>query len=349
MTRSLALRACTTIGTLAALAAVAASPAAAQGGPPTIPFTSGESDWGIKQSFRNYIKGPIAHGAIDVQAPATENADGTFRWAFTSGSYDLATHSVTAAFDGAVHFTGHGGILDTTFSDPEIETSGNTGTLILDAVSNDPAGEPATYTDVEFADLDLSTATRTIAGEVVTITGIKATLTEEGAPAFGGFYTAGSALDDVALRLSYADEPDPDPDPTPQPKPKPNPPAPPADPGPAQPGPKVAAARITRTAKAVKVGGRRVALARLACRTGTCTVATKKFLKVKIGKRTYRVAVIAPKSLAEGKRGTVRVALSKAAYKALAGRKAKVGLKVVVSSGDESVTQTVRVTLRRGR
>src|SRR5687767_9472744 len=100
MTRSLALRACTTIGVLAAVAVIAVSPAAAQGGPPTIPFTSGEADWGIKQSFRNYIKGPIAHGAIAVQAPASENADGTFRWAFASGSYDLATHSVTAAFDG---------------------------------------------------------------------------------------------------------------------------------------------------------------------------------------------------------------------------------------------------------
>lgn len=198
MEMSLAPRASKTIGALAAVAAVsavAASSAVAQGGPPTIPFTGGEADWGVKESFRNYITGPIAHGAITVQAPATQNADGTFRWALATGSYDLTTHSVTAAFDGSVHFTGHGGILDTTFSDPQIETSGDTGTLVLDAVSNDPAGEPTTYTDVEFADLDLSTATRTIAGEVVTITGIKATLTEEGAPAFGGFYTAGTALD----------------------------------------------------------------------------------------------------------------------------------------------------------
>jgi Htaa len=203
---------------------------------------------------------------------------------------------------------------------------------------------------VEFADLDLSTATRTIADEVVTITGITATLTEEGAPAFGGFYTAGTALDPINLRLSYAEEdpgPDPDPDPQPpQPKPKPPVVTPPA---PDDPGPSVAAARITRTAKSVKVGGRRVALARLACRTGTCTVSTPKRVTVKLGKRKYRLAVLAPKSLAAGTRGTVRVALGKRAFKALAGRKARVTLKVVVSSGEESVTQTVSVTLRRPR
>ena len=47
----------------------AASAAAA-----TIPVEGGEVDWGVKESFRSYIKGPIAAGKIE-----------TLRWRGRSG------------------------------------------------------------------------------------------------------------------------------------------------------------------------------------------------------------------------------------------------------------------------
>ena len=98
MKRSLALRACTAIGTLGGAGrgrCLRRRPRRAVR--PPITFTQRRVDWGIKQSFRNYIKGPIAHGAYTASDGATENADGTFRFAFVSGTYDVVTHGVVSA------------------------------------------------------------------------------------------------------------------------------------------------------------------------------------------------------------------------------------------------------------
>jgi hypothetical protein len=50
--------------------------------------SGGHLDWGVKQSFRNYINGPIAHGTITTSEGATKNADGTFRFPSATGSVD---------------------------------------------------------------------------------------------------------------------------------------------------------------------------------------------------------------------------------------------------------------------
>src|SRR5882757_1573386 len=90
----------------------------------TIPVKGGEVDWGIKESFRNYVKGPIAGGQIETSGGAVEAAGGTFRFPVGSGTYDLTTHVVEVQGAGTVHFTGHfmGGVpaLDLSFSNPRV-------------------------------------------------------------------------------------------------------------------------------------------------------------------------------------------------------------------------------------
>src|SRR5689334_20438714 len=88
--------------TAIALLATAASAAAA-----TIPIKGGEVDWGIKASFRGYIKSPIAAGKIELSDGAVEAADGTYEFPVVSGTYDLTTHSTEVQTRGTVHFTGH--------------------------------------------------------------------------------------------------------------------------------------------------------------------------------------------------------------------------------------------------
>ncbi|GAB4003744.1 hypothetical protein GCM10029992_46760 [Glycomyces albus] len=96
---------------------------------------------------------PIAQGAITTDDGATVNDDGTYRFPVTDGTYDLATHNVVAQSEGGVHFWGHDGELDLTFSDLRVETdqAAETGVLYLDVT--DPEGATA---DVPFADLDFS-------------------------------------------------------------------------------------------------------------------------------------------------------------------------------------------------
>src|ERR1700712_4613784 len=112
----------------------AASAAAA-----TIPIQGGEVDWGIKESFRNYVKGPIAQGQIEVSGGAVEAEDGTFRFPVESGTYDLTTHVTEVQSIGTVHFTGHfsGGVpaLDVTIAAPRVILGGETGTVFADVAS----------------------------------------------------------------------------------------------------------------------------------------------------------------------------------------------------------------------
>src|SRR3954454_12069138 len=104
------------------LAAIALLVSAASAAAATIPIKGGQVDWGVKKSFREYVKGGIAKGQIEVSGGATEAADGTFVFPVGSGTYDLATHTTEAQGTGSVHFTGHfsEGVpaLDLTFSNP---------------------------------------------------------------------------------------------------------------------------------------------------------------------------------------------------------------------------------------
>ena len=78
---------------------------------PTAEATDGVLDWGIKESFRQYVEGPIADGEITMTPPATRNDDGTFRFPDGTGDIDPEAGTATVDLAGGVYFEGHSGTL----------------------------------------------------------------------------------------------------------------------------------------------------------------------------------------------------------------------------------------------
>lgn len=198
------------LGTVAVgsgLVLVAAGPASA-----AETATSGSLSWGVKASFRSYIASPIAHGSATAGGGASTAADGTFAFPAATGTVDGG--SVDAAFGGDVHFTGHAGALDMTFSDLKLSLDGTAGQLFADVDSKGlSTGTLEHYEDVALATLDLGTVTAQPTAGGYSWTAIPATLTADGATAFAGFYSAGTALDPVSFSLDVAEDTDPGTDP----------------------------------------------------------------------------------------------------------------------------------------
>ncbi|QOC24702.1 HtaA domain-containing protein [Microbacterium hominis] len=171
---------------------VVTPPVIAPSAPTTVvPTREGALLWGVKSSFRSYITGPIAKGAIAVSGGASA-ADGRFRFGQTGR--DLADGRGTASYGGAVRFTGHSGVLDLTFSDPQVRIdSASAGALIVSVGGR----------RTELAALDLSAGTRSDADGAIAYTSVPATLTASGAGVFSygssQFYGAGTAMDAVTF------------------------------------------------------------------------------------------------------------------------------------------------------
>ncbi|MDT0306233.1 HtaA domain-containing protein [Streptomyces sp. DSM 44917] len=180
--------------------AVAAAPAAP--GTPAVALGEGTLDWGVKESFRRYVTGPIAGGSATAADGAETNEDGTYRFTGGTGTYDTATHAVRAAFGGSVRFEGHHGALDLRLSGLEVITEGTSGSLVADVTV---AGE--TTEDVAFASLDLTgVAPGRGEGGALVFAGIPAALTEGGAEAFefsgNPMYPVGTELDPATLTVT---------------------------------------------------------------------------------------------------------------------------------------------------
>jgi hypothetical protein len=308
----------------------------------TIPLTGGEVDWGIKQSLREYVKGPIAEGQIEVSGGATEAADGTYVFPVDAGSYDTTTHGVEVDATGTVHFTGHAGALDLTFANPRV-VIGQSSVIYADVVSKTfPGGEVKSYPDAEFALVDASTAKPVFAGEAVTLSKMPTELSAEGEEAFSGFLKAGEALDPLTLVASYAPKVTPE-----EPKKEdPKPAVPTPTPAPAPPPPSVMP--TVKTGGAAKLGGGGSAtIAEIDC-TGTeaCSLEAPKSVKFNLGGKSFSAKVTAPKWILAGKRGKVAVKLPKAALEELGGGTLKISVKLVLGSGGQSTTKVVKATLK---
>lgn len=173
-------------------------------------ISAGGLDWGVKESFRTYVTGNIAHGEITVSDGATKNDDGTFRFEVEDGTYDPKSKTITVDFAGMVRFTGHdsgsGPVLDMRIADPELRITGDTGVLVADVSSkNEESGHLVEYADVEVATVDTTTGV-TVAADQIKATNIAAELTTAGAPAFGGFYQPGVAMDPLNASLQLGGE-----------------------------------------------------------------------------------------------------------------------------------------------
>jgi hypothetical protein len=154
--------------------------------------TGGDADWGVKESYRQYVVGPIADGEITVEAPATENADGTFDFPNASGAFIAADCQLEAAFEGLVNFYGHGGEMDLDVADLTVRSAD--GALVLYSGSTAVA--------------NISVSELVLSGGEITVADAPATVASTGVAFFGDFYEAGTELDPLSFTLTVADAAD---------------------------------------------------------------------------------------------------------------------------------------------
>lgn len=294
---------------LAAVATLTLGAAAAAGAERSI--GAGALTWGVKESFRNYVAGP-GGGEITVADGAVRNEDGTFTWPVAGGSYDADGAVGEVRATGTVRFTAHGGALEVVIRDPRVELGTGGALLRADVQSRElGGGTPKEYPNVDLAVLEAGV---TNTGDGVAMDAVGATLTENGAPAFGGFYPPGAALDPVSLDASYA---------------------------------KVAKPQFKGSAKPRRLGPDRTAtIGRLICKTGPCEVKAPKRTKVRIGGDRYGARVKVAKEVAEGKAAALTVKVSRKAVKALGDGTAKVRVKLRVQVAGEEFTRRVRAKLK---
>ena len=159
---------------------------------------SADLGWGVRDSFRNYIRGGIANGSWDLNG--TTYSNNAFQWAKGMGSFKDGKGSIS--FTGSVHFTGHHGILDTTISNPRLEINGKTAVLYATVVGNDMDGKSQNYGEVALLNVDVSGLQ--VSGDKISISGAGTTITAEGAKAFAGFYEAGKDMAPLSFSASLS-------------------------------------------------------------------------------------------------------------------------------------------------
>jgi hypothetical protein len=164
------------------------------------PIDDATLSWGFKESFRSYISGSIANGEWTVTDGATYVTP-AFGFSNGDGNVDPGGAGLIN-FDGAIQFTGHGGALDTTVANPRIRfADADTAYLILDVTGTTQNGAKVDQSDVEFARIDLSTASLTEEPTAMTFADAPVTLTPAGADAFGT-YESGEQLDPITITFS---------------------------------------------------------------------------------------------------------------------------------------------------
>ncbi|MGW6789132.1 HtaA domain-containing protein [Streptomyces chartreusis] len=168
-------------------------------------IADGTLGWGVKQSFRSYVVGGVANGAITTSGGASQAADnGVFTFTDATGEYDTDADTLSADFKGAVTFKGHKGQgedggygLDLTLTGLRVTLDEGVGELTADVTSLGERTEDVVLADLKADEPDLAAQ-----DDVITADDVTATLTEAGAKAFGGFYTAGTELDPVDLAVA---------------------------------------------------------------------------------------------------------------------------------------------------
>src|SRR5690625_764406 len=192
---------------LAATGAVtlAAAPASAAEGS----VTEATLSWGVRDSFRSYVEGPIAHGQITTSG-VTESGAG-YDFSAGSGVADPEAGTADVSFPGSVHFPGHESsepgvyILDLLIENVQVEVAGPDEVYLVADLTSRPfesMTEPSdleTHADVRLVSVDADAVT--VDDELVFADGAATALTEDGSVAFGEFYGAGEAMDPVTFEL----------------------------------------------------------------------------------------------------------------------------------------------------
>ncbi|MCX4397025.1 HtaA domain-containing protein [Streptomyces sp. NBC_00264] len=166
---------------------------AKKAGPAAGRFEDAAVDWGVRRTFREYVTGSIGKGKWTL-AEGAQDGGALFRFPKGKGTYDPKKQTLDAGFAGSVHFTGADG-LDLELSAVKVRLAAGRGTLLADVHSDgdrDRAVPLVTFTAKDFAPKD----------GLAVLTEAPATLTAEGAEAFGSLYRAGTAMDPVSLAVA---------------------------------------------------------------------------------------------------------------------------------------------------
>ena len=197
---------------VAVLAATALVAPAANAADSTVDATAskGTLGWGVKESFRAYIEGPIAGGAIEVSLPAKRLDDGTFTWGKGRGKADVGADTASVKFKGQVYFYGHddgtGPLLEVYVENLRLKIDGADSVLVADITSRGfSGGGLVEYPDVELVTVDADGLDLVANGKgVVKVTGLATAITAAGAEAFAGFYAEGTAFDPLSFKIKIA-------------------------------------------------------------------------------------------------------------------------------------------------
>lgn len=133
--------------------------------------SSATMDWGIKQSFRNYLTGPVAAGGWDLNGVtyngSAKNAeDGAFHFSADAAKAAVQGDDADLPLKGTMTLTGHGGIINVTLSHFTLQVRGDRAQLLADAryIGTDPeaiagsiSGQPA-FTQKPVATFSLENA-----------------------------------------------------------------------------------------------------------------------------------------------------------------------------------------------
>lgn len=154
--------------------------------------------WGVKQSFRNYITGPIAKGSIQVSSGASTQ-NGLFWFGQRSTDWSQGAGTGSTSYGGAVRFTGHSGILDLTFSNPVVRIDSQASGTLLVSVNG---------AQVAIGSLNLAAAGRRGVDGGVSYSNVPVTLTAAGARVFSygssQFYSPGASMDALSFVVGKA-------------------------------------------------------------------------------------------------------------------------------------------------
>jgi hypothetical protein len=187
------------------------NPTASSGGPGVVQASGVDTcvvddavvSWGFKESFRSYLSGAIALGKWEVSGDVSYE---TPLFGFSGGTGSIAPnrHSGDIDFVGHMRFVGHGGILNTTLSDPTLRFLGPREAALVFDVTGDTMDFVFVETrDVDFVRLSWSRFDERVNSRtgVLEVTDARVTLTPAGSGAFGT-YVAGAVFDPLSFSVS---------------------------------------------------------------------------------------------------------------------------------------------------
>ncbi|MFH9293462.1 HtaA domain-containing protein [Streptomyces sp. NPDC017520] len=156
-------------------------------------FEDAAVDWGVRRTFREYVTGSIGQGTWKL-ADGAQDGGALFRFPQGKGTYDAKKQTLDADFGGSIRFTGAHD-LDLKFAGVTVAVAQGEGTLSADVTSAGTTTEDVpliTFEAKDFAPKD----------GLAALTEAPATLTADGAKAFGSLYSAGTAMDPVSLAVT---------------------------------------------------------------------------------------------------------------------------------------------------